>query len=390
MYGTEVRALEILRAYVERGVRVTLATTLGQRDLVSVNANANDYHFFPIYGSSTFRLIGSYLMLPLRVLWLVARVGEYDVLIVCTKSFSELLSAFLASKLCRIPYVVTLHHVQEEDWISLSQLFREYRGAYKKSLFTSAILAITNFLSRKFIAGADLLFAVSYNSKTQFSKLSQLAASRIEVTYNGIDSQFFVEKQSADSEFDAMFVGRPSKNKGIDTLLYCWKIVSQSIPEAKLAIVGGSVDALNEWKRMAEQLRIMKNVQFLGYVDKPVLLRLLGASTLFVFPSRREGFAIAVAEAMASGLPCVISDIPVFQELYGEAAVLAESGSPEDFARKILWLLLDQAAREKYSKLSLGLSAKFSWRAVAEREVLLIKNLCQSSSEDYPSISRRA
>ena len=73
------------------------------------------------------------------------------------------------------------------------------------------------------------------------------------------------------------------------------------------------------------------------------------AADAFVFPSTKEGFGLAVLEAQASGLPVVVSDLPVFREFLadGESALFAPGDDPRALARAIERVLADEPLRAR-------------------------------------------
>lgn len=109
-----------------------------------------------------------------------------------------------------------------------------------------------------------------------------------------------------------------------------------------LEIVGAGV--LGEsLERLVAELDLGERVRFLGALPDPqaALRRWDG----FVFSTTAaEGFGIAVAEAMASGLPCVLSDLPVMREVAGDDAYYATAGSPSAFADVLAAVASDPAA----------------------------------------------
>jgi glycosyltransferase involved in cell wall biosynthesis len=81
----------------------------------------------------------------------------------------------------------------------------------------------------------------------------------------------------------------------------------------------------------------------LGYVPDDGLPALYRGAAVFAYPSRFEGFGIPVVEAMACGVPCVVSSHPSLDEACGDAAVRADPDSPEEFAAGIRRALAERA-----------------------------------------------
>ena len=100
-------------------------------------------------------------------------------------------------------------------------------------------------------------------------------------------------------------VGRLVEQKGIDVLLAAWAKVAAALPDWRLALVGDGPLA-DELKEQARELGIADRVDWVGHVSDP-FPHLRGAK-LFVMTSRFEGTPNALLEAMACGLPAVVSD----------------------------------------------------------------------------------
>lgn len=87
-------------------------------------------------------------------------------------------------------------------------------------------------------------------------------------------------------------------------------------------------------------------IQFLGGISRPQ--QIMSGWEAFVFSTTPgEGFGIAVAEAMASGLPCVLSDIPALREVAGETAFFFTAGSPKALAERIHEVTLNPNLAER-------------------------------------------
>jgi glycosyltransferase involved in cell wall biosynthesis len=178
-----------------------------------------------------------------------------------------------------------------------------------------------------------------------------------------------------------LFMGGIIRRKGVDLLLKAWGRVLERHPGALLVLAGeeirrstsGGVTGLNselffkqEISHLIQSTGISEAVMFAGEVDNPE--EYCRASDVFAFPSRLEGMGGVIPEAMASGLPCVITPFVGFPEkefgIAGTHYVKAEleAGS---IAEALCLLLSDSVKRHE-----MGLAAR-SW-AAAEFELMSI------------------
>jgi len=209
--------------------------------------------------------------------------------------------------LLRSPLVIVYHHLSALSFAPIGEGIKERRrGGYGllAAFWRSSVPAL-NRLSAK---AADAHLALSYSTKSEVERL--LGVKNCLVVGNGIDSTKF-RPLSIEKRYDVAFLGRLVQQKGIDTLLRAWAIVSRLQPACRLIMIGGSDQPeLDYFLRLAKDLGVLDKVQFMVFLDDEEVVKSLSASRLFAFPSRREGFAQAVSQAMACGLCCVLSDIP--------------------------------------------------------------------------------
>jgi glycosyltransferase involved in cell wall biosynthesis len=138
-----------------------------------------------------------------------------------------------------------------------------------------------------------------------------------------------------------LFVGRLERYKGLYLLLEALR----GIPNVRLTVVGDG-SYRKELERLAEGI----NVCFEGYQSHPK--KYYAEADIFVMPSLGpEGFGIVTMEAMAHGLPCLISDLDVHREITaaGTAAMLFRSGDVDDLRGKLLELIGNASLRSSYS-----------------------------------------
>ena len=139
------------------------------------------------------------------------------------------------------------------------------------------------------------------------------------------------------------FTGRLVPHKGVDVILQALTLLP---PEVVLLVVGAG-PRLPSLMGQARRLRLEDRVRFCPSVSDEELPRYLALADVLVFPSqnRLEGFGLAVAEAMAVGLPVVIADMPGVREVIepGQEGLLVEPLLASDLAEKVRTLLADPA-----------------------------------------------
>jgi glycosyltransferase involved in cell wall biosynthesis len=141
-----------------------------------------------------------------------------------------------------------------------------------------------------------------------------------------------------------LLVGRIVPHKGVEHLIEA----SRSVPDAHFLIAGdGSL--LESMKRLAVSMGVRERVRFLGRVPQEMLPHVYAASDIFVLPSvsRLEAFGIVALEAMATGKPVVVADIPGVRDVIqdGREGFIADPVNPADLAAKINRLVSDPTLR---------------------------------------------
>jgi glycosyltransferase involved in cell wall biosynthesis len=140
-------------------------------------------------------------------------------------------------------------------------------------------------------------------------------------------------------------VGRLEEYKGVQFILEAMR----QLPDVSLVIVGEGT-----YRSQLEAAVHQLDVHFAGFQPDPS--RFYKDSSIFIHPSLGpEGSSLVSLEAMAYGLPCVLSDLPVNREIAadGQAAVLFKRGDSESLAHQLKHLLNNEDRRQSY-----GLAAR--------------------------------
>ncbi|KAA3612259.1 MAG: glycosyltransferase family 1 protein [Calditrichaeota bacterium] len=217
----------------------------------------------------------------------------------------------------------------------------------------------------------DVGLGVSQAVKEFMMKGRSVPEKKIEVIWNGIPIEEFtnieIEKvaefrKGLDVPEDAFIIGtvtRLREEKGNKYLLEAFAAVAQSNPNIYLVLIGDG-PLKNELVEQAKALGIVDRVRFTGFVaDIPVALNALDLVTI---PSLREGFGLALVEAMAAGKPIVASYVGGMRELAenGKNALMIPPADAGELANALKRLISDTELRDKISHQAQIDSARYS------------------------------
>ena len=179
---------------------------------------------------------------------------------------------------------------------------------------------------------ANLIFTVSNFSLSRIRK--HLGYKQAVVTYNALRLITRYEYISASDKKYIVFVGNVKPHKGLKDLLVAYTTFGLHA-DYDLVIVG---DYQNFKTACPELLkyRQVNGISFTGKVSDEKLLALIGNAAMLVQPSVYEGFGISPMEALFLGVPVVLSDIPVFKEIYLDFPVtFFECKNPQSLAKAV-------------------------------------------------------
>jgi glycosyltransferase involved in cell wall biosynthesis len=202
-------------------------------------------------------------------------------------------------------------------------------------------------------ATCDVIFVNSRFTGGEVVELLDVPEQRVRVAYPGIDPVFRPEGEAADLGAPyVLSVATLEPRKNLPALVAAFYELRRRRPELTLALTG-----LEGWE---ERPLHAEGVRLLGFVPDEELARLYRGAAVFAYPSRFEGFGMPVAEALASGVPAVVSSHPSLDEASGEAAIRVD---PDDYVAfaEALERGLDEPRGQGVEHAS-----RFTWRACGE------------------------
>lgn len=154
-----------------------------------------------------------------------------------------------------------------------------------------------------------------------------------------------------------VYMGSFMPYKGVDTLV---RAVAK-LPDHELHLMSRvSDDERRRLTRLAPEARLV----FHNGASDAEYAELLAGATALVSASRAEGFGIPLVEAMRLGTPVVVSDIPIFREIGGDAALFFSPGDPDDLVRALADLEADQVWRQQSAR-AVERAAHYTWAGSA-------------------------
>ncbi len=248
-----------------------------------------------------------------------------------------------------IPYPGVLHGCYRNSELAsagVATMLSVHRAMRTWTEMVDVYVCLSKFARRKFIEGG-------------------LPADKIVVKPNFVNPDPGVGSGSGDY---ALFVGRLSIEKGLDTLLAAWEELSKYIP---LKIVGNGPLA----DYVAQAVKSLPRVEWLGYKSTAEVHSLMGEAMFLVFPSKwNETFGRVAIEAFAKGTPVIAANLGAISEIVvpDKTGLHFQPGVPKDLVDKVKWLL---ANPEKLAQMRLEARLEFETKYTTENNYEQIMNI---------------
>jgi glycosyltransferase involved in cell wall biosynthesis/Ser/Thr protein kinase RdoA (MazF antagonist) len=364
--GAERQAHKLAQAMVEKQTAAAIVTGWWFRgtpqqellDGIPVYRNHTLWDFFSIKG---LRKFGGYLYILSLIYYLWQQRHAYDLIHVHGLNYHTF-AAVLAGRWFKRKVLCKLANSGEGSDI--------LKMRHNKQLALSRYMLPTALQCDRFVA---------LNRKV-VEELTAVHVSpqRIVELPNGVETGDIIPKAAYELHEPArlVFVGRLHPQKGVDTLLQaCQQLHQQYNGRLQLQLFGEG-PLRQELILLAKKLEIADIVHFMGQTDQ--VMSYLQQADIFVLPSRAEGISNALLEAMAVGLPAVVSRIPGNVDLieHEKNGLLFTVDDPDSLAKSLLTVLTQPDCRER-----LGRNARqrvedhFSLSYVADRYITLYQTL---------------
>ncbi|CAI9084868.1 glycosyl transferase [Candidatus Methylacidiphilum fumarolicum] len=345
--GPTVACLNQARALADRGHKVTIYTTNDYDDSLlkvplnqtyqNIKKDGYEISYFSLTFHSISLLRKYYFSIPLKQT-LSETILKYDIIYIYSLyRFPPTITAYYARKY-QIPYVINPHGsldpflFKKKRWIKFphERLF-DFPNLNHASAIHFTSLEEQQLVTPLKLKSPGIIIPLGIDVK-QYRYLSKGHFRR---QYNLFESKIL------------LFFGRINFKKGLNLLIPAFSQIIKKHEDVTLILAGpdneGYGKKVSKW---INEYNLEKNVIFTGMITGEKKKALLADADVFILPSYTENFGIAVVEAMAAGIPVIISDkVNIWREVKEGNAGIVVSCNVQEIAKACIELLSDDTLR---------------------------------------------
>ncbi|HEC91395.1 MAG TPA: glycosyltransferase family 1 protein, partial [Candidatus Atribacteria bacterium] len=284
---------------------------------------------------------------------------KFDVVNCHRVSYAGLIMRF-AKKRLNFPLVMTPHGEDIQRIPEINYGLRLKKG-WEKRIGKNLLIA-------------DAVTAISDSIKQEMDFLSQ---QKIFAIPNGINLDEFVPQKSFKLHDDLrldyrtkiiLSIGRNHVKKGYIYGIKAFKYLIEKyrITDLVYVIVGRDVENLSY---LLSKLGLQNRVFLVPQKDRPTILKYYQSAWCFFSPSIVEGLSMVSIEAMATGLPLVVTDVPGNLDIVrdNKCGIIVKNKDPESMARGILDLYLNKELYNKFAEIAVKQVKNYEWSNIAKK-----------------------
>lgn len=219
---------------------------------------------------------------------------------------------------------------------------------------------------------ADIVIAISEQTKKDIIEFLKIPSSKIKVIYQGCQDIFkqsftFLEKQKIRNKYNLphdfiLNVGTVEERKNALTIVKAIKKI-----DTTLVLIGRETDYSKRIKKYILENQMEKKVMFLKNVTNQELAIIYQLASIFIYPSVFEGFGIPIIEALFSKVPVITNKNGVFPEAAGHHSLYIDPFDSKDLSEKIDFLLKNPTLRNEIAQKGYEYVQKFNDEKIAKK-----------------------
>lgn len=280
----------------------------------------------------------------------------------------------------RTPFVVTVH-----DLILLDEP-RSARATMRHPLLYALKYAAYRVVLAHAVRKSRAIIAVSeYTKRSILKHFPDVSLEKITVIYEGVTDFAEADPSLPPTPYPLphspyfLHVGNAYPHKNLESLLHAFSMFVRTNPQVRLVLCGARDAFAERLLREASEIGIPEgNVVFVRSPGDAELAELYRHASLYLFPSRAEGFGLPGLEAMREGVPVAAARSGSLPEIYGDAAMYFDPDDLEAMVAAMESALNDEPLRRTLRARGRDRAARYSWARMAE-ETLKVYALAASA-----------
>ena len=258
---------------------------------------------------------------------------------------------------------------------------------YEPDSHTPRDLLRLNLTTRWSARAAIRVITPSEATKRDLTTHLHVDPSRIAVIPHGVDERFSAMAQPIDDAIRhrlgvppryILTVGTIQPRKNLPVLARAIAALDRYGSDIHLVVCGKRGWRASQVVADLDTAGLGRKLKVLEYVEDHDLPAVYRGALAFCLPSRFEGFGLPVLEALASGVPTVVSDRGALPEIAGNAALIADADSSDDFARALRRIVEDEPMVRRLKEAGLHRATRFAWSITAARTLSLLREVADS------------
>jgi glycosyltransferase involved in cell wall biosynthesis len=199
--------------------------------------------------------------------------------------------------------------------------------------------------------------------------------------YNGVSSQVIAAAQTHERDWNGQphltAITSDAPHKENPTLIRTLAELVRMRPDVPWRASVAGAGTYSRERQLATELGVADRIEWLGFLDSEQLDALLRRSACMVFPSVLESFGIPLIEAMARRCPPIARRCTAIPEVAGDAALLLEPGSPEQFADAVIRVCEERQVRDDLVRKGLARVPSFNWPDSSRKMFELLESIAR-------------
>ena len=227
------------------------------------------------------------------------------------------------------------------------------------------------FILKTLINNCKYILTPSNATKNDIIDIFKIPEEKIKVVYWGVDKERF-KKLNIQKENFYLIVNATFPYKNVDYIIKLWRKFNI---KDRLIIIGYHPKYIkyhNYLKELTKKLSLEDKITFYKEVSDEKLIELYNKAKALISPSLKEGFGLPPLEALSCGTPVILSNIPVYKEIYNDIAIFFDLDNEENFKEALE--KVENLNQEEFNYKREEFLKKFDWQKTAEEIYKIIKD----------------